>query len=326
MSAKSVIAIAHPNIALIKYWGHLNDEWTIPANGSISMTLGGIFTQVCMTAVENLEHDQLTMDGQVTSEAAQARLRQFMDHVRRLSGKTFFCRVESTSNFPRGSGIASSAAAFAALALAAAKLYDLPSDPPELSRLARLGSGSACRSIYGGFVEWLAGCDHQSSYAIQIAPSEHWDLVDCVAVVSTEHKAVSSKEGHRLAKTSPLQPCRVQSAPKRLEQCRRAILQRDFEQLAQVVEWDSDLMHSVMMTSQPPLFYWRGETLVIMEEIRQWRNRGSPVCYTIDAGPNVHILTLSNYAEQVKEKLSQVAGVREVIVAQAGEGAYLLER
>ncbi|MCS6907628.1 MAG: diphosphomevalonate decarboxylase [Anaerolineales bacterium] len=324
MDVSSATALAHPNIALIKYWGNSDDEWTIPANGSISLTLGGLFTRVQVTVDKALIQDQLFLEGEVASEAAQVRVRQFMDHVRRFSGKQMFCRIESTSNFPRGSGIASSAAAFAAMALAAAKVYGLPTDPCELSRLARLGSGSACRSIYGGFVEWIAGIDHQSSYAIPLAPKDYWDLVDCVAVVSTEHKAVSSREGHRLAKTSPLQPCRVQTASQRIERCRRAILERDFGQLAQVVELDSNLMHSVMMTSQPPLFYWRGETLIIMEEVRRWRDQGQPVCYTVDAGPNVHVLTLAAHAEWVREKLSQIAGVKGVIVAAPGEGAVLV--
>lgn len=324
MFARSVTALAHPNIALIKYWGNLDDEWIIPANGSISLTLGEVFTRVQMMVDEGLNEDQLIIDGESAPESAQVRVRQFMDHVRNFSGKRWFCRIESTSNFPRGSGIASSAAAFAALALAAAKAYGLSTDPIDVSRLARLGSGSACRSIYGGFVEWVAGTDHESSYAIPLATADHWDLVDCVAIVSTEHKAVSSREGHRLAKTSPLQPCRVQTAPQRLEQCRRAILERDFERLAQVVELDSNLMHSVMMTSQPALFYWQGETLIIMEEVRRWRSQGQPVCYTIDAGPNVHVLTFAALAAQVKEKLSQIPAVKEVIVASAGEGARLV--
>ena len=325
MNPSTATAVAHPNIALIKYWGNLDDEWNIPANSSLSMTLGELWTQVRLVADRQLDRDLLIIDGVISSPEAQARLSQFLDQIRRLSGKALYCRIESSSNFPRGSGIASSAAAFAALALAAARVFGLSTEPEELSRLARLGSGSACRSIFGGFVEWIGGQDHRSSYAVPIAPPQHWGLVDCVAVVSTAHKAVSSREGHRLAKTSPLQPCRVQSAPQRLEACRRAILERDFELLAQVVELDSNLMHSVMMTSQPPLFYWRAETLGIMERVRQWRSEGAAVCYTIDAGPNVHVLTLADQAEGVKEKLSQIDGVQAVIVAPVGEAASFVE-
>lgn len=325
MNPFAATAVAHPNIALIKYWGNLDDEWNIPANSSLSMTLGKLWTQVRLIADPQLDGDLLIMDGVISPLGAQERVSQFLDQIRRLSGKTLFCRVESSSNFPRGSGIASSAAAFAALALASARVYGLSTDPQELSRLARLGSGSACRSIFGGFVEWNGGHDHRSSYAIPIAPPQHWELMDCVAVISTTHKAVSSREGHRLAKTSPLQSCRVQSAPQRLEACRRAILECDFEQLARVVELDSNLMHSVMMTSHPPLFYWQAETLVVMEEVRQWRREGDAVCYTIDAGPNVHVLTLANQAEQVKEKLSQIDGVKAVIVAPVGEAAFFVE-
>ncbi|PWH17655.1 MAG: diphosphomevalonate decarboxylase [Anaerolineae bacterium] len=325
MPIRSATAIAHPNIALIKYWGNLDDEWTIPSANSLSMTLGELFTKIHLIADEQLECDLLMIDGALAPPAAQARVSQFLDYVRVYSGKALFCRIESSSNFPRGSGIASSAAAFAALALASAKVFGLPTDPQELSRLARLGSGSACRSIYGGFVEWIGGQDHQSSYAIPIAPPQHWALVDCVCVISTAHKSVSSREGHRLAKTSPLQPCRVQSAPQRLEICRRAILERDFEQLAQVVELDSNLMHSVMMTSQPPLFYWQAETFVVMEEVRRWRSEGEAVCYTIDAGPNVHVLTLAECAQKIQDRLSHLSGVQEVIVAPVGGPAVFVE-
>lgn len=325
MNPLTATAIAHPNIALIKYWGNLDDEWNIPANSSLSMTLGKLRTQVRLVADPQLDGDLLIMDGVISPPGAQERVSQFLDRIRQLSGKTLFCRIESSSNFPRGSGIASSAAAFAALALASARVFGLSTDPQEVSRLARLGSGSACRSIFGGFVEWIGGQDHRSSYAVPLAPPQHWNLVDCVAVISTAHKAVGSRQGHRLAKTSPLQPCRVQSAPQRLEACRRAILQCDFEQLARVVELDSNLMHSVMMTSQPPLFYWRAETLVVMEKVRQWRSEGEAVCYTIDAGPNVHVLTLADQAERVKEKLSQIDGVQAVIEAPVGEAAFFME-
>jgi diphosphomevalonate decarboxylase len=321
----SGIAIAHPNIALIKYWGNLDDRWNIPASGSISMTLGELAVRVHLISDENSERDTLIINGESASEAARERVSQFLDHVRYLSRKKIFCRVESTTNFPRGSGLASSAAAFAALAVAAAHVFGLSSDATALSRLARLGSGSACRSIFGGFVEWVAGVDHLTSYAKPIAPAHYWQLVDCIAIVSSKHKAISSREGHRLASSSPLQPCRIRGATQRLEQCRQAILGRDFEQLAAVVELDSNLMHSVMMTSQPPLFYWRGETVEIMERVRQWRSQGLPVCYTVDAGPNVHVLTPADVATQVVEKLKLLRGVKQVIAAPIGEGAMAIE-
>ena len=134
--------------------------------------------------------------------------------------------------------------------------------------------------------------DDETSYAYSIAPADYWDLVDCVAVISRVHKPTGSTEGHALADTSPLQAARLADAPRRLDLCRQAILERDFEALAQVVELDSNMMHAVMMTSSPPLVYWQPATLAIMHAVSTWRQQGLPACYTNDAGPNVHVLCL----------------------------------
>jgi diphosphomevalonate decarboxylase len=222
-----------------------------------------------------------------------------------------------------GAGIASSASAFAALSLAASTAAGLELSERELSRLARRGSGSACRSIPGGFVEWqVAGCE-EDSYAYSIAPPEHWDLVDCIAIISREHKETGSTEGHNLAHTSPLQVARVEDAPRRLDICRRAIMVRDFETLAEIVELDSNLMHAVMMTSNPPLFYWKPETITIMQLVRNWRESGLPAFYTIDAGPNVHVICPRSHQAEVTRKLSGVHGVQEVINAGIAGSARL---
>ncbi len=215
-----------------------------------------------------------------------------------MAGIEPYAIVESQNNFPTGTGIASSASGFAALGLAASSAAGLKLDEKALSRLARLGSGSACRSIPGGFVEWQAGTNDDDSFGYSIAPPEtHWDLVDCIALVSQEEKTVSSSLGHSLAPTSLYQPARVADAPRRLEFCRDAIRMRDFDALAAVVELDSNLMHAVMMTSTPPLFYWQPTTLTIMQEVRSMRKTGIPVCYSIDAGPNVHVLCTGDVAE-----------------------------
>jgi diphosphomevalonate decarboxylase len=231
--------------------------------------------------------------------------------------------VASENNFPTGAGIASSAAAFAALALAATKAAGLDLEEAALSRLARRGSGSACRSIPGGFMEWQMGTEDSDSYAVSIAAPEHWDLADCVAVLSSEPKPTGSTEGHALAGTSPLQAARLADAPRRLEICRSAILQRDFAALADIVELDSNMMHAVMMTSRPPLFYWQEATLTVMQAVRAARAKGLPVCYTIDAGPNVHAITEGAEAERVAGLLRSIPGVREVRLARVGGPARL---
>jgi diphosphomevalonate decarboxylase len=232
--------------------------------------------------------------------------------------------VESENNFPMGAGIASSASAFAALALAASTAAGLELEEDALSRLARKGSGSACRSIPSGYVEWLAdGCDPDSR-AISIAPPEHWALMDCIAVVDLGHKAVGSSEGHALAYTSPLQERRVAGAAERLATCRKAILGRDFEAFAEIVELDNHLMHAVMMTSSPRLIYWQPETIAIMQAVTSWRQEGLAACYTIDAGPNVHVICEIGDQVEIERRLGDIPGVMDVISAYPGEGAWLI--
>jgi diphosphomevalonate decarboxylase len=246
-----------------------------------------------------------------------------LDRVRVMAKISTFAAVDSFSNFPIAAGIASSASAFAALSLAATTAAGLHLDEKELSRLARTGSGSACRSIPGGFVEWQAGESDEESYAFSIASPKHWELVDCITLVSQSQKPISSTEGHALALTSLMQPVRVADADRRLKLCRMAILRRDFEALAEVVELDSNLMHAVMITSTPPLLYWQPATLTVMQAVQAWRKEGLPACYTIDAGPNVHVLCPAWHSERVAQRLRELPGVLQVFTAYPGGAAYL---
>jgi diphosphomevalonate decarboxylase len=323
MSNKSATAIAHPNIAFIKYWGDKDHSLRIPANGSISMNLDSLLTRTEVTFDASLEKDEFILDGRDPGEEAVGRVVKFLDHVRQLAGISDYARVCSANNFPMGSGIASSASAFAALSLAASTAAGLNLDEKALSRLARRGSGSASRSVPAGFVEWQAGEDDQSSFSFSISSPDHWELVDCIAIVSQEHKATGSQDGHLLAKTSLLQDVRVADTSRRLDLCRNAILKRDFEAFADTVELDSNLMHSVMMTSRPQLIYWQPATLAVMWAVGEWRKKGTPVCFTIDAGPNVHVITLGDYSSRVIADLIQIPGVKKVLVSRPGAGVRL---
>ena len=318
-------AIAHPNIAFIKYWGNRDHDLRIPVNGSFSMNLEGLSAKTQVTFHDYLSADQLILNDEEVSGAGLARVSQILNEVREKADITLFAEVVSENNFPTGAGIASSAAAFAALALAASKAAGLDLDEPSLSILARHGSGSACRSIPAGFTEWTAGENDEDSYSFSIAPPEHWDLVDCVAVTSSGHKNIGSTQGHRIAETSPLQEARIADAPRRVDICRKAILERDFETFASIVEKDSDLMHAVMMTSDPALFYWNPATIRVMQSVRDWRAAGIPVFYTIDAGPNVHVITLKENMGVVQQKLAALEGVQKVLTATVGGAAHLLE-
>ncbi len=318
-------ALASANIALIKYWGNRDSALRLPANGSISMNLDGIYTRTTVSFQHSLPYDELIINGRELAGPALERVSCLLDLIREMAHTDQQAEVVSENNFPSGAGIASSAAAFAALALAGSKAVGLSLSERDLSRLARRGSGSACRSIPGGFVEWFMGTSDEDSYAASIAPADHWALVDCVAIVSDLHKKTGSTEGHALAGTSPLQQARLADAPRRLDLCRKAILERDFDSLASIVELDSDMMHAVMMTSSPALHYWTAASIDVITAVRAWRQEGLPACYTVDAGPNVHVLCLEEDAAEVRVRLGKLPSVKNVLLARAGGPARLVE-
>jgi len=323
MSNYTATAVACANIAFIKYWGDRDSSLRLPANGSISMNLEGLTARTRVMFNELYTQDTLKLNGELARGPALSRVIQFLDLVRALAGKNLHAAVESQNNFPTQAGIASSAAAFAALSLAASHAIGLNLSEQELSRLARRGSGSACRSIPTGFVEWQPGSSDQDSFAQSIAPADYWDLVDCIAITQTSPKKTGSSEGHSLAASSPLQSARLIDASHRLDICRKAILERDFEALGSICELDSNLMHAVMMTSSPALFYLEPTSLEIMKAVPTWRQSGLPVFYTVDAGPNVHLLTQEDAASQVIEKLNQFPSITSVFRAKTGGAARL---
>jgi diphosphomevalonate decarboxylase len=324
MSTSTATGVACANIAFIKYWGNRDNHLRLPVNGSISMNLDGLFTRTTVTFSASLPTDSLLINSKPVSGKGLERVSSILDLVRGMANINERAEVSSENNFPAGAGIASSAAAFAALAVAGSKAAGLNLSEPELSVLARRGSGSASRSIPAGFVEWQMGQGESDSYAFSIAPVDHWNLVDCVAIVSTAHKKTGSTEGHAIAGTSPLQNARVEDAARRLDLCRNAILKKDFETFANIIEHDSDMMHSVMMTSNPPLMYWQAATVEIFHQVREWRAGGLPVGYTVDAGANVHVLCLGEYAKDVEKRLRELPGVSDVLTAGVGGGTKIV--
>ncbi len=324
MLERNATAVASPNIAFIKYWGNRNPALRLPANASLSMTLASLQTETTVIFDDRLESDQIEIDGSPPSEKAASRVSLHLDLIRSLSGNPAFASIRSQSNFPAGAGIASSASAFAALTAAASAAAGLELDKKQLSILARRGSGSAARSIFGGFVQLFSGEHNEDGYAEQLAPADHWPLIDLVVVVRKEHKSTGSSEGHQLAPTSPIQASRVLDAARRQEICKRAILQKDFQALAQIVEQESNLMHSVMMTSDPPLLYLEPESISIMKQVTSWREAGLDVCYTIDAGPNVHCICSADDSNEVERQLRSIDGVSDVFRCAPGNGVALI--
>jgi diphosphomevalonate decarboxylase len=326
MPVSKAAAIANSNIAAIKYWGNRDHTLRLPVTGSLSLNLDGLHTRTTVAFDSSLAADVVVLGDAVQSPEASTRVSQHLDRVRALAGIKTFARVDSQNNFPAGTGIASSASAFAALTLAACAAAGLELGERDLSILARQGSGSACRSIPSGFVEWQMGteADGSDSYAFSIAAPDHWALADCIAIVSHAHKEVGSTGGHALAHTGPLQQARIDDTPRRLRACRESLLARDFPRFAEIVEEDSTTMHAIMMTSRPPLYYWLPPTLAIMDSVRKWRAGGLPACFTVDAGPNVHVLTLAEHMAEVTNRLRAIPGVQHVLTAKPGGGATLI--
>jgi len=324
MPVREAVAAAHPNIALIKYWGDRDHALRVPSNGSISLTLSGLKTQTRVGFDPDLDQDQLTINQVPAEPAALQRVGRHLDLIRERAGIRAGAFVHSDTDFPMAAGLASSAAAFAALTLAGCAAAGLELGRQELSALARRGSGSAARSIYGGFVELVAGAGHEDSFARPLAEPERWSIVDLIVLTDPRPKSTGSTAGHSSAQTSPLQAARVSDTPRRLQACREAVLATDFERLAEVVEQDSNMMHAVMMTSSPPLHYWQPSSLAVMAQVRSLRAQGVAVCYTVDAGPNVHCLCLPEAESRVRGGLAHLSLEFGILRAVPGPGAWLV--
>ncbi len=286
------------------------------------MNLASCLTTTTVSIVPGSSGDLFLLNGKPAGEKAHQRVMLFLDEVRRRSGRREHAKVESRNSFPTGSGIASSASGFAALAVAAAAAYGLDADLEGLSRLARLGSGSAARSIPAGFVELREGNSDEEARAVQIAPETHWpELRDVIVISSPGEKGVSSADGHRLARSSEMLAARLAAVPERVGRVRRAIVDRDLTRLGEAAEEDALSMHAVMMTSRPPLLYWEPATLEAVQKVRALRAKGVEAYFTMDAGPNVHVITLQGNVEAVRRATESLGAIR---VETPGPGARIV--
>jgi len=324
MKAVKVTAFASANIAFIKYWGNRDASLRLPYNSSLSMNLSAATTTTTVQFDNHLPNDTVIIGGEEQHGPVRARVVAHLDRVRALAGSVARALVISQNSFPMGTGIASSASAFAALSLAATAAAGLNLSERELSALARLGSGSAARSVPGGFVEWIAGDSHETSYAYSIAPPEHWDLRDVVAIVSHIPKPVGSTDGHAAALTSPYFATRLALLPDRHARLKQAILERDLAVLGPLMEEEAISLHVIALTSHPPIYYWAPATLELMLAVRAWRGEGLPVYFTLDAGPNVHLICTAADAPIVEARVRAMAGVRDVLVNAPGGPATLI--
>lgn len=321
MSIQRATASASSNIAFLKYWSVADPALNIPRNDSISMTLDTLRTVTTVEFDEGLTQDTVVIDGRERGGDPLRRASRHLDRLRALAGVTTRASVVSENGFPMAAGIASSASAFAALTVAGCTALGLEYDARHMSRLARLESGSASRSLFGGFVEWHAGHDDESSYAEQICDEHHWpELRDVVAVVAQEAKKVSSAEGHGLAESSPFLQTRLEQVRAQVPRVRAAIKARDLMELGPIIEADALAMHFVMMSSEPPLFYWSPATIQLIKKCHEWREQGLQVFFTIDAGPNVHLICEDYQEAELVAQLERMGEVQQIFRSGPGGG------
>lgn len=320
-------ARARPNIALVKYWGKRDSTLNLPAAGSLSVTLDTLWTQTTVAFDRTLEHDALRLNGAVDA-CAGTRVSACLDVLRQHAGIAWRARVDTQNNFPTAAGLASSASGFAALVMAASQALDLPLDRKFLSTLARQGSGSAARSLYGGFVAMHAGqlADGSDAFAEPLLPPQDWPLTVVIAITTQQAKAVGSGEGmERSRRTSPFHANWIASVDDDLAAARSAVMAHDFEALAEVGEHSCLKMHADMLSSRPPLMYWSAATMACMQRIRELRGRdGLGVFFTVDAGPQVKAVCLPQDAPRVAAALAEVPGVECTMVSGLGAGAEIL--
>jgi diphosphomevalonate decarboxylase len=313
-------ARAQPNIALIKYWGKRDLEKNLPAVGSISVTLADLYSVMRVTVDASLSQDILLVNGD-ESRSMLARVSACMDQVAAPSRPA--ARVESSSNFPIAAGLASSASAFAALTLAADAAFGAHRTEHELVNLAGRASGSAARSMLGGFVE-LENLDHEVAVTSLLEP-EQWPLRVVVAITAPGPKSVSSGDAMEISrKTSPFYDRWVEQQSEDLGEARTAIHDRDLRRLGSVAEHNCLKMHSVMWGARPPLTYWNSATVACMQTVRDLQGQGLEVFFTIDAGPQLKAICAPNNAATVRDALRATDGVTDVMVSEIGHGARLI--
>ncbi len=320
-------ARAHSNIALIKYWGKRDDDLNIPAVGSISITLDALTTETRVEFFEQKtvnEPDEFWLGGVLTPSPRVVRV---LDVVREQAGSAQRAVVTSHNDFLTGAGLASSASGFAALAVAASSAAGLTLTERELSILARQGSGSAARSIFGGFAQMHTGnrSDGTDSYAEPLLAAELWPLSVVVAVTAAEPKTVSSTHGMAGTRaSSPFFPAWVETSENDLAEMRSAIAARDLAQLGELAEYSCLKLHALMLTSRPALSYWNPGTMAAMATVRALRAEGIAVYFTIDAGPQVKALCAPADAHRVALALQATPGVLHCRTSALGSGAHLV--
>jgi diphosphomevalonate decarboxylase len=324
-------AQAHSNIALTKYWGKRDKKLMLPVNGSVSMTLDKFYTQTTVEFDPKYKQDEFVLNGKSLSEGEEyGEVKGHLDLIRDMGKIRQNARAVSNNNFPTAAGLASSASGLAALSMAAAKAAGLNLDEKELSILSRRGSGSASRSIRGGFVHWKKGekSDGSDSFAEQIAAPTHWpEFRMVVNIVKTTQKKWKSRAGMaQTVSTCPYYPAWKETANADTLLMREYILKKDFTAVGQLAEFNALKMHATMITTKPSILYWQPTTVELMQSIMAWRDEGVESYFTMDAGPQVKIMVRQKDEKELLKRLKGIDGIERTESCAAGPDAKLLEK
>jgi len=310
---------ASSDIALVKYWGKKDEELRLPENGSISMKLDGLDTITSVEFGEKYKEDEIIIEGRADKTEVD-RVVEHLDRIRKLANTNLRARVVSKNSFPKGTGLSSSGSGLTALTMAATKALAMELSEKDLSILARVGSGTACRCVCGGFVEWKDGEDSDSSYSETIFPADYWDIRDVVVVVDEGMKKISSTKGHTTAQSSILFGERQKRIKAKIVKLKEYIKNKDFSGFGELVEREALEFHSVLLTSNPPLVAWYPGTMEVIHAVNDLRENEIECYFTINTGFNVHVLTLPIYEEEVKNKMRQLSLVKNVLQVKIGDG------
>lgn len=318
-------AIAPANIAFIKYWGKKDDDLRLPLNSSFSMNLSGAVTRTTVEFSPDYCKDTVELVGETFSTKEQERVAKSLDAIRTVAQISEHARVVTKNTFPKGAGAAASASGFAALTVAAFAAAGVAVAEKEMTVFARLGSGSACRSIPDGFVLWEEGNSSDSSFAYSLYPHTYWDIRDLLVIVDSGMKKVATSDGMKTIMTSPRFSRRLSAVGGRLTRMNIAMKEKNFAAFGAITEEDCLDMHTVMQSQVPPLMYWNDMTRVVMDAVVAWRNEGLPVYFTIDAGPNIHVLCEPYSQAIILKKLNMLTGVQTVIINTPAPGTQISE-
>lgn len=305
---------ANANIALIKYWGKRDEELFLPYTSSLSLTLDALYTETEVSFVDS-ENDIFYLDDEIQGKKETEKISKFIDIFRKKSAIDRRVLVNSYNHVPTAAGLASSASGYAALAASLNKLFELNLDKKELSIITRKGSGSATRSLYGGIVEWHKGNSDETSYAEKVDDGD-FDLAMIIIVVNSNKKEVSSREAMKITvSTSPLYEAYVEDSALDLIEIKKAIENKDIKKIGEISEHNAMKMHSTILSSNPPMLYFEGDSLIAINKIKELREKGYDVYYTMDAGPNVKIVTRKTQAESIKKELLEIFDESKIIIS-----------